>query len=122
MKEQPEALRLADRLDLWGDQGDLLEAAAELRRLHQHELANNVWHEKTNWVQDSVAPDELGMHRADVLKQRIDRLHEVNQELLEALKRIDQALQIPAAEYVPAISDVFKMIDAAIAKATGEQA
>ena len=30
---QPEALRLADRLDLWGDQGDLLEAAAELRRL-----------------------------------------------------------------------------------------
>ena len=29
----PEALRLADRLDLWGDQGDLLEAAAELRRL-----------------------------------------------------------------------------------------
>ena len=32
---QPEALRLADRLDLWGDQGDLLEAAAELRRLHQ---------------------------------------------------------------------------------------
>ena len=35
MSTQPEALRLADRLDLWGDQGDLLEAAAELRRLHQ---------------------------------------------------------------------------------------
>ena len=35
MTTQPEALRLADRLDLWGDQGDLLEAAAELRRLHQ---------------------------------------------------------------------------------------
>ena len=35
MSAQPEALRLADRLDLWGDQGDLLEAAAELRRLHQ---------------------------------------------------------------------------------------
>ena len=34
MSTQPEALRLADRLDLWGDQGDLLEAAAELRRLH----------------------------------------------------------------------------------------
>ena len=34
MADQPEALRLADRLDLWGDQGDLLEAAAELRRLH----------------------------------------------------------------------------------------
>ena len=35
MTEKTEALRLADRLDLWGDQGDLLEAAAELRRLHQ---------------------------------------------------------------------------------------
>ena len=35
MTTQPEALRLADRLDLWGDQNDLLEAAAELRRLHQ---------------------------------------------------------------------------------------
>lgn len=34
MSDQPEALRLADRLDLWGDQGDLLEAAAELRRQH----------------------------------------------------------------------------------------
>ena len=34
MTEKTEALRLADRLDLWGDQGDLLEAAAELRRLH----------------------------------------------------------------------------------------
>ena len=33
MTEKTEALRLADRLDLWGDQGDLLEAAAELRRL-----------------------------------------------------------------------------------------
>ena len=34
MTAQPEALRLADRLDLWGDQNDLLEAAAELRRQH----------------------------------------------------------------------------------------
>ena len=34
MNEKPEALRVADRLDLWGDQGDLLEAAAELRRWH----------------------------------------------------------------------------------------
>ena len=38
MSAQPEALRLADRLDLWGDQGDLLEAAAELRRLHAENI------------------------------------------------------------------------------------
>jgi hypothetical protein len=35
MNTQPEAERLADRLDLWGDQGDLMEAAAELRRLSE---------------------------------------------------------------------------------------
>lgn len=30
----------------------------------------------------------------------------------ETLRRIDQMLRIPAAEYVPAISDVFAEIDA----------
>ena len=41
MTQQPEALRLADRLDLYatGDahQQDIEQAAAELRRLHQSE-------------------------------------------------------------------------------------
>lgn len=31
---QPEALMIADRLDVWGDQGDLLEASAVLRKQH----------------------------------------------------------------------------------------
>lgn len=69
------------------------QAAAELRRLHEvnehlrrFELANNLWHEKTDWVQETVRPLELGRHRGDVLKQRIERLHAVNAELLEALK------------------------------------
>ena len=31
-----------------------------------------VWQEKTEWVQETAKPHELGMHRADVLKQRID--------------------------------------------------
>jgi hypothetical protein len=30
-----------------------------------------VWLDKTEWVQETVKPHELGMHRADVLKQRI---------------------------------------------------
>lgn len=33
VEAERDALRIAGRLDLWGDQGDLLEAAAELRRL-----------------------------------------------------------------------------------------
>jgi hypothetical protein len=81
MKEQPEALRLADRLDLWGDQGDLLEAAAELRRLH-----------------------------------------EVNQELLEALKEAADALEIASNGGGVNFYQYAKEARAAIAKATGEQA
>lgn len=39
--------------------------------------ANNEWEEKTRWVCGAGAkPKELGMHRADVLKQRIDALRE----------------------------------------------
>jgi len=87
-------------------------AAAELRRLHQHELANQVWHEKTEWVQQTAQPSELGMHRADVLRQRIDRLHAVNEELLGALKACRSMVGHP---------DNLLFIDAAIAKA-GEQA
>ena len=68
------------------EQSDLFASAAELRRLHQHELANNEWSEKTEWVQNTAQPHELGMHRADVLKQRIERLEAVNAQLLEALE------------------------------------
>jgi hypothetical protein len=98
MTTQPEALRLADVLDHVelrpSDYKDVDKAAAELRRLHaenerlhRFELANNLWHEKTDWVQETAQPLELGRHRADVLKQRIERLHAANAELLEALKQ-----------------------------------
>jgi flagellar hook-basal body complex protein FliE len=85
--EQPKALMLADALEathpaVW-PYGQ--EAAAELRRLHElYEQArdkavrmteaNDTWFEKTLWVQETAKPEELGMHRADVLAQRIDRL------------------------------------------------
>jgi hypothetical protein len=36
--------------------------------------------------------------------------------LLAALDRIDQTLRIPAAEYVPAIGDVFREIDRALGR------
>lgn len=37
-------------------------------------LALNEWFEKTDWVQKTCTVDELGMHRADILKKRIDAL------------------------------------------------
>jgi hypothetical protein len=50
-----------------------LVAAAELRRLHEVEQALALWIEKTDWVQRTAEPSELGLHRADVLKSRIER-------------------------------------------------
>jgi hypothetical protein len=84
--KQTEAQRLANELDAYHTAPHHKQAAAELRRLDQHELANNVWHEKTEWVQNTAQPHELGMHRADVMRQRIERLTAINAQLLEALE------------------------------------
>ena len=68
-------MALADWLDdLFDADGEPKKAAAELRRLHQHELALKEWLDKTEWVQETHEAYELGMHRADALKRRIDRL------------------------------------------------
>lgn len=48
----------------------LIEALAQ----PDYEKAYLVWQDKTEWVQETVKPHELGMHRADVLKQRIEEL------------------------------------------------
>ena len=89
MTKQPEALRLADEFDWWVGglnlEPRLADAAEELRRLHLHELALQDWLDKTDWVQETAQAGELGMHRADVLKKRIEKLEAINQELLEAL-------------------------------------
>ena len=37
-----------------------------------YKKALEVWLDKTEWVQETVKSHELGMHRADVLKQRIE--------------------------------------------------
>jgi hypothetical protein len=37
-----------------------------------YKKALEAWLDKTEWVQETVKPHELGMHRADVLNQRIE--------------------------------------------------
>ena len=46
-----------------------------------HENANEAaikslkdWHDKTDWVQETSKPRELGKHRADILRERIEAL------------------------------------------------
>jgi hypothetical protein len=119
--DKPEALRLADVLDCVelrpSDYKDVDKAAAELRRLHaenerlhRFELANNVWHEKTDWVHETAQPLELGRHRADVLKQRIERLHAVESKYNELLfavgsKRVGETRHDTALRYIKQAED-----------------
>jgi len=49
----------------------LLARIAELERFKD---AYDAWQEKTEWVQDTAAAGELGKHRADVLRKRIEKL------------------------------------------------
>lgn len=49
-------------------------AAEELRRLALVEAAFDKWGAKTEWVQETAQPSELGWHRADILRRRIDAL------------------------------------------------
>ena len=59
---------------LRGDYGDLFakEAADVIEKLRHFETACGEWLEKTDWVQKTSAPRELGMHRTEVLRQRIE--------------------------------------------------
>lgn len=72
-ENQPEALRLADwcEANSSGAYRPSSQAASELRRQY---FALNEWFEKTQWVQKAVQPRELGMHRADILRTRIESL------------------------------------------------
>jgi len=97
MTTQPEALRLANHLDLFRSFPDDLAAAAELRRLHQSERE--------------------GWRYADELEQERKRLYALNQELLEAVKSM-------CAEFrgydLPYGSKAYQQGIAAIAKHGGQ--
>lgn len=117
------AIELAEKLeDFWGcydgpEEPNELNAAAELRRLNGVEAAFNEWVEKTDWVQKSAHYSELGMHRADVLKARIDKLDALNKELVEALKKISAIEEQMYGPDWEEIQEAKRIAVAALAKA-----
>ncbi|MBB6578979.1 putative membrane protein [Comamonas odontotermitis] len=75
MTDETEALRLADLLDINYHEPHVEQAAAaELRRLSVVEATFDEWLAKTEWVQRTAKPSELGLHRADVMANRIAAL------------------------------------------------
>jgi hypothetical protein len=99
--KQPEALRLAAALDeLFGYRSintDIGKVATELRRLH-------AMNEQLSWVNDS--------------------LETVNKELLEALQLCEGKIKslLESSGYAEVHGEWFDVVQAAIAKATGDKA
>ena len=54
--------------------GNFAETDKLLYKLEALKEAYNVWQDKTEWVQKTCKPSELGYHRADVLRMRIEAL------------------------------------------------
>lgn len=68
---------------------ELTEYGAGL--LNNYKSAYEEWQDKTEWVQQTATYDELGMHRADALRKRIDQLEEMNKQLREQSEAVDTA-------------------------------
>ena len=60
-----------------------------------------VWQEKTEWVQETAKPHELGMHRADVLKQRIDSVAQPEDKKCENCGEFGECCQDAQPEQEP---------------------
>lgn len=55
-------------------QDRIQEMQSRIKALEQFESAYKEWSDKTEWVQQTAKPKELGKHRADVLRERIEAL------------------------------------------------
>lgn len=61
---------------------------ALLDECENYRFAFNEWHEKTEWIQKTATPAELGKHRADVMADRINKAREMNDQLREIAMRL----------------------------------
>ena len=52
----------------------ILEQQKALLELEKYREAWYEWSEKTDWIQETATAKELGMHRADVMRKRIEDL------------------------------------------------
>lgn len=94
-----------------------LELLAENNRLGQIEYAFSEWIEKTDWVQSTVQASELGRHRADVLRTRIDQVKAENEALRKAIADVDGALEREYRSEYAGLEEARSILDAAIGKA-----
>ena len=97
-------LRAAHGLTGWvlAEEALLAQAADEIERLRQWETCGQEWLCKTDWVQERVNAGSwpisaLGKHRADVMREEIERLTAERDELRRQLDECSQMLARQAA-------------------------
>lgn len=107
--KQPEALRLAKFFEACGLCSEDLNAAAELRRLHERETELAARLGETIPALEEAAAE-------------LDRLHEVNAELVEALKHyVNVVVSVNEPDnWEPKVADGGWIARKAIAKAQGD--
>ena len=73
-------------------------------KLANANLALNEWLDKTEWVQKTAQPKELGKHRADVLTERITvlekQVEELTESLLSALQELNGEVSHNRQDYI----------------------
>ncbi len=52
----------------------IIEQQVVILELEEYRKSWYEWSEKTDWVQETAKAKELGMHRADILRKRIEDL------------------------------------------------
>ena len=52
----------------------IIEQQVTILELEEYRKSWYEWSEKTDWVQETAKAKELGMHRADILRKRIEDL------------------------------------------------
>ena len=92
----PDVARLADKfaeLVLSEHAAELVREAQLMRnRMEMVDKALTEWLDKTEWVQKSAQVHELGKHRADIMRARIDRLQsECDGLVLAIIERLERA-------------------------------
>lgn len=85
--------------------GDIERLRAENEALSRYKTAYEEWSDKTQWVQDTSSAKELGMHRADVLKQRIDWLSAENEALKDVIRSLSKELSLKPSDYSQAAKE-----------------
>jgi predicted RNase H-like nuclease (RuvC/YqgF family) len=78
---------------------------AQAAEVEKYKVAFEEYDTRTQWVQDTAKPKELGMHRADVLRQRIEAAEAEVERLRDGLAELASNWQQQAEDQAQLYSE-----------------